>query len=256
MGALLIAHGDERPLKTKDKNMNSNPPRSALTPEDIRIVSPALARYTEAAIGKDLWKRPELSPRDRGIVTVAALIARNQTIGMLHNFNLALDHGVKPGELSEIITHLAFYAGWSNAFAAVAIAKDIFAQRGIGPDQLPPEAPDPLPLDEAAEAERAKRVEQDVGPVAPGLVKYTGDLLFHDLWLRPAGPPRPEPRHRERAHRGWTGCTSALSHKAMDNGLTRAQASEVLTHLAFYAGWPNVMSAVPIVKGVFEKRQG
>jgi 4-carboxymuconolactone decarboxylase len=45
-------------------------------------------------------------------------------------------------------------------------------------------------------------------------------------------------------------------NKAMDNGLTRAQASEVLTHLAFYAGWPNVMSAVPIVKGVFEKRQG
>jgi len=53
-------------------------------------------------------------------------------------FALALDNGVKPPELSEIIAHLAFYAGWGNAMAAVAVAKDIFYQRGIGIDQLPP----------------------------------------------------------------------------------------------------------------------
>jgi alkylhydroperoxidase/carboxymuconolactone decarboxylase family protein YurZ len=135
--------------------MNSNPPRSALTLEEIRVVSPALERYTRSAIGEGLWKRPDLSARDRSIVTVAALVARNQTIGMLHYFNLALDNGVKPGELSEIITHLAFYAGWSNALSAVAITKDIFEQRGIGLDQLPPASPELLPLNEAAEAERA-----------------------------------------------------------------------------------------------------
>jgi 4-carboxymuconolactone decarboxylase len=238
--------------------MNSNPPRSALTPEDIRMVSPALANYTEAAIGEDLWKRSDLSPRDRGIVTVAALIARNQTIGMLHYFNLALDHGVKPGELSEIITHLAFYAGWSNAFSAVAIAKDIFAQRGIGLDQLPSEEPKLLPLDEAAETERAKRVEQDVGPVSPGLVQYTGDLLFKDLWLRPALAPRDRSLVTVSALIAAGQVAQVPFHlsKAMDNGLTKTQASEVLTHLAFYAGWPNVMSAVPVVKTVFEKRQG
>ena len=43
-------------------------------------------------------------------------------------------------------------------------------------------------------------------------------------------------------------------NRAMDNGLAKAQASEVLTHLAFYAGWPNAMSAVPVVKSVFEAR--
>lgn len=43
---------------------------------------------------------------------------------------------------------------------------------------------------------------------------------------------------------------------AMDNGLTKTEASEVLTQLAFYAGWPNEFSALPIVKGVFEKRPG
>jgi carboxymuconolactone decarboxylase family protein len=79
-----------------------------------------------------------MSPRDRSIETVAALIARIQTIEMPFHLALALDNGVKPRELSEIITHLAFYSGWANAMSAVAVAKDIFRQRGIGMDQLPP----------------------------------------------------------------------------------------------------------------------
>lgn len=101
-----------------------------------RTVSPALEKYTESSIG-DLWKRSDLCPRDRSLVTASALIARNQTIRMLHYFNIALDNGVTPGELSETMTHLAFYSGWAKAMAAVAIVKDIFAQRGIGIDELP-----------------------------------------------------------------------------------------------------------------------
>jgi 4-carboxymuconolactone decarboxylase len=59
--------------------------------QEIRMVSPALEKYTQIAISDDLWKGPDLSTRDRSIVTVGTLIARNQTIGMLHYFNLALD---------------------------------------------------------------------------------------------------------------------------------------------------------------------
>src|SRR5215470_452283 len=109
----------------------------SLTSDDVRTVSPALENYFNGALVGDVWKRPDLSPRDRSIVTVAALIARNQAIEMQNHFNLALDNGVKPSELSEIITHLAFYSGWANAMSAVAVAKDIFHQRGIGIDQLP-----------------------------------------------------------------------------------------------------------------------
>ena len=100
-----------------------------LTYEDVRSVSPALESYTRESLLGGLWKRPELSPRDRSIVTVAAVIARIQTMEMSFHFALALDNGVKPTELSEIITHLAFYAGWGNAMAAVAVAKDIFRKR-------------------------------------------------------------------------------------------------------------------------------
>jgi 4-carboxymuconolactone decarboxylase len=143
---------------------------------DVRMVAPALEKYTQGALLGDVWKRPGLSARDRSIVTIAALIARNQTIEMPFYFNLALDSGVKPREISEIITHLAFYSGWANAMSAVAAAKNVFSERNIGGDQLPAASPSLLPIDEAAEAQRATRVEQQFGAVAPGVVQYTTDI--------------------------------------------------------------------------------
>jgi 4-carboxymuconolactone decarboxylase len=233
--------------------MTANP---VLTDEDIRMVSPALDRYRNSLVEGDLWKRSDLSPRDRSIVTVAALIARNQTIEMPCHFNLALDNGLKPGELSEIITHLAFYSGWANAMSAVTAAKDVFAKRGVRPDQLPPASGELLPIDGAAEAQRAARVEQDAGPVAPGVVQYTSEVLFHELWLRPGLAPRDRSLVTVSAliASGHVAQISYHLNRAMDNGLTRAQASEALTQLAFYAGWPNVFSAIPVIKGVFEGR--
>jgi 4-carboxymuconolactone decarboxylase len=233
--------------------MNTTP---VLTGDDIRMVSPALDKYKNSLVEGDLWKRLDLAPRDRSIVTVAALIARNQTIGMPYHFNLALDNGLKPGELSEIITHLAFYSGWANAMSAVAIAKDVFAKRGIGSDQLPPASGELLRIDEAAEAQRAARVEQDAGQVAPGVVQYTSEVLFHELWLRPGLAPRDRSLVTVSALIACGQVAQIPYHlnRAMDNGLTRAQASEALTQLAFYAGWPNVFSAIPVVKGVFEGR--
>src|SRR6266705_5308796 len=121
----------------------------SLTPKEVRLVSPALEKYSEDTLLRDVWKRPNLSPRDRSIVTVAALIARNQAIEMPTHFTFALDSGVKPSEISEIITHLAFYSGWPNAMSAVVIAKDVFRKRSIGPDQLPAAKVDLLPLNEA-----------------------------------------------------------------------------------------------------------
>jgi len=226
------------------------------TANDVRTVSPALERYLGETLFGDLWTRPDLSPRDRSIVTLAVLIGRNQPIELPDYFNLALDNGVSAAEISEIITHLAFYSGWSNAIAAVAVAKDVFAQRGIGADQLPAPSPRLLPLDQAAEDRRATTVENDVGLVSPGLVHYTRDVLFRDLWLRPDLAPRDRSLVTVSAliAAGQVAQIPFHLNRAMDNGLTKAQASEVLTHLAFYAGWPNAMSAVPLVKGVLEGR--
>jgi len=212
------------------------------TMNDITMVAPALEKYAQGPLA-DLWKRPGLTPRDRSIVTVAALIARNQTIEMPYYFNLALDNGVKPREISEIITHLAFYSGWENAMSA-------------GADQIPPASPAPLPLDKDAEAKRAAVVEQQFGNVAPGIVQYTTDVLFRDLWLRPDLAPRDRSLVTVSAliASGQIAQITYHLNRAMDNGLTQTQAAETVTHLAFYAGWPNAFSALPVVKDVFEKR--
>src|SRR5579885_3648039 len=97
----------------------------------MQRVAPALARLTDERLLGDVWNRPGLSKRARSVVTLAALIARDQTIEMPFYLNLALDNGVKPQEISEIITHLAFYTGWANAISAVLAARDVFASRNI-----------------------------------------------------------------------------------------------------------------------------
>jgi 4-carboxymuconolactone decarboxylase len=194
--------------------------------DDLGAVAPALEKYSRERLFGEVWKRPNLSPRDRSLVRVAALIARNQTVELPHYLDLALDHGVKPGEISEIITHLAFYSGRGNALAAAGIARQVFAKRKIGVDALPSATPKLLPLDQAAEAKRAETVQQQFGAVAPGLVQYTTDILFRDLWLRPDLAPRDRSLVTVSAliASGQVAQIPFHLNRAMDHGLTQAQA--------------------------------
>ncbi|MCK1292429.1 carboxymuconolactone decarboxylase family protein [Bradyrhizobium sp. 136] len=225
-------------------------------PEDVRAVAPALEGYAQKFVQGDLWNRPGLSARDRSIVTVAALIARNQTVELPYYLALSLDNGVKPSEISEIITHLAFYTGRANAMDAIPAAKAVFESRNVGPDQLPPASGPQLQLDEAREKQRTTLVAEQFGQITPSLVQYTTDVLFRDLWLRPALAPRDRSLVTVSALIS-TGQVAQITYhlnRAMDNGLTREEAGEVLGHLAFYAGWPNAFSAAPVIKDVIEKR--
>jgi 4-carboxymuconolactone decarboxylase len=227
-----------------------------LTREDVRRVAPALDKHTQERLLGEVWKRPGLAPRDRSVVTLAAMVARNQTSEMPFYLNLALDNDVKPQEISELITHLAFYSGWANAMSAVSVAKDVFARRNIGSDQLPAASPKPLALNEAAEADRATRVGQQFGAVFPGLVQYTTDVLFRDLWLRPDLAPRDRSlvTISSLIASGQTAQLTGHLNIGMNNGLTQTEIAEAITHLAFYAGWPNSFSAMSVAKDVFEKR--
>ena len=221
-------------------------------------VSPALEHYTNDVVLGDLWKRPQLSARDRSVVTLSVLIARSQSGELPFYLDLALDSGLKPSEISEIITHLAFYSGWANATAAAKVTNTVFERRGITAAQLPDVAVQLLPLDKAAEAQRESTVQQNFGMVSPGVVQFTRDTLFNDLWLRPDLAPRDRSLVTVSALVA-TGQVAQLTYhlnRAMDNGLTGAQASEVMTQLAFYAGWPNVFTALPVVKDVLARRPG
>ncbi|KAA1007684.1 carboxymuconolactone decarboxylase family protein [Paraburkholderia panacisoli] len=244
------------PIERKT-DMESSTPRASVNAIDgMRTVSPALERYTSDVVLGDLWKRPQLSARDRSIVTLSVLIARNQSAEMPYYLDLALDSGLKASEIAELITHLAFYSGWANATAAVKVTNTVFAKRGIGAAPLPPASGALLPLDEAAEAQRDSSVAQNFGAVAPGVVQFTRDAIFRDLWLRPDLAPRDRSLVTVSAlvAAGQVAQLTYHLNRAMDNGLTKAQASEVMTQLAFYTGWPNVFTALPVVRDVFEKR--
>jgi alkylhydroperoxidase/carboxymuconolactone decarboxylase family protein YurZ len=130
----------------------------------------------------------------------------------------------------------------------VTETKKVFDERNIDPVTESDAAR--IELEAAAEAVRAFAVDNSVAPTASALTDLTNRVLFGDLWQRPdlsardrslvtmsaliaIGQPEQLPFH---------------ANRAMDNGLTRAEASEVVTHVAFYAGWPKAMSAVPVLQ--------
>ena len=88
-------------------------------------VAPKLAQLTDDVLFGDVWERPQLSKRDRSLITCAALVALGKTEQMTFHFPRAIENGVTGDELVELITHLAFYAGWPNAMSAVARFREI-----------------------------------------------------------------------------------------------------------------------------------
>jgi 4-carboxymuconolactone decarboxylase len=97
--------------------------------EAIRCTVPKLAEISDNIIYGEIWERPGLTKRDRSLIVVATLIALGRERQLVGHLNRALDNGVTKDEISEIITHLAFYAGWPAAMTAAAIAKDVFEKR-------------------------------------------------------------------------------------------------------------------------------
>jgi 4-carboxymuconolactone decarboxylase len=88
--------------------------------------APALVDYTDNTLFGDVWKRPDLAPRDRSLITVAALVTNGNTGQLTFHLQYAKDNGATEAELIETITHLAFYTGWPQAMSAMAVAKEVF----------------------------------------------------------------------------------------------------------------------------------
>jgi 4-carboxymuconolactone decarboxylase len=116
--------------------MTGTNPRVA--PDLVRRHAPKLADLTDDVLFADVWQRPDLSPRDRSLITVAALVALGRDAQLTSHLRRALDNGLTPDELAEAITHLAFYAGWPAAMSATGILAQI----------TEPDADTPSPTDQ------------------------------------------------------------------------------------------------------------
>lgn len=116
----------QSPASTADSAATKEPSRAQ---QLIGEFSPKLVELTDEVLFGDIWARPQLSPRDRSLVTVSALIAMNRPDQLRSHLARARENGLTNEELAETITHLAFYAGWPNAISAVTVAKEVLEKK-------------------------------------------------------------------------------------------------------------------------------
>lgn len=209
--------------------------------EMLSSVAPALVDLTREHVVDELWHRPGLSARERALVTVAALVARDATLAYPHYFNKALDSGLSADELSELLTHLGCYASLANAFAAIGAAREVLLQRGLQVDLQAAAAPLLLELAEVVPFHLQEAVF-GIGQSAsssPALAHFTEVVLLQKIWRRPGLPVRERAlvTVAALAAMGQTERLPAYLSLASHHGLGREQFGEALAHIAFYCGW-------------------
>jgi 4-carboxymuconolactone decarboxylase len=109
--------------------MTIKPTPPSANRDKVRATVPKLIDLTEKVVYGDVWERPELSKRDRSLITCAALVVLNRTEQLKGHLERALNNGVTAEEIGEMITHLAFYGGWPVAMSGAMVAKDVLEQR-------------------------------------------------------------------------------------------------------------------------------
>lgn len=135
IAALMLSGGVSTPVRAQGQA--AAPPAASAdakvqpTPAQRLMgdIAPKLADLTDTVLFGDVWERPQLSKRDRSLVTVSALIAMNRPDQLRSHLARARENGVTEEELIESITHLAFYAGWPNAVTAVSVAREVFQKK-------------------------------------------------------------------------------------------------------------------------------
>lgn len=126
---IVVAGTATSPALAQEQSSSNLESAKSRTQQLMGGIAPKLADLTDDVLYADIWERPELSKRDRSLVTVSALIALNRPDQLRSHLQRARDNGLTETELVETITHMAFYSGWPSAVSAVAIAKEVFAEK-------------------------------------------------------------------------------------------------------------------------------
>ena len=148
----------------------------ALPSPDLWAGSPYLGELTNSLLYGEVWERPQLSKRDRSLITIAVLQALVREELAIH-IPRGLDNGLTPEEISEIILHVTFYAGWPTGVQASLTAAEAFEERGLSLGELP-RAPS------GSEASTPSSVS-DAYAAVPRLGALRNSLLYGDIWERP-----------------------------------------------------------------------
>jgi 4-carboxymuconolactone decarboxylase len=238
--------------KVSDEEYDGSPvrqPQTAGRPSGAlqQKIAPGLATLTDDVLYGDVWRRSELSPRDRSLVTLSVLIATGKTAQLGGHLGRALDNGVQPGETSGLLAHLAIYSGWPNAVSALDVYEQVYASRKVDTAAL--RAVGPRLAAPASDAARARATTDELGGVAPKFAELTNTVVFDDLWRRSDLTPRDRSlvTIAALAAMGDDDQLEFYLRRGLESGLTRAQIVEGVTHLAFYAGWGKATRAMTVI---------
>ena len=221
----------------------------ALPAPDLYAGSPYLRELRNSLVYGEVWERPQLSKRDRSLVTIAVLQALAREELAIH-IPRGLDNGLTPEEISEIILHVTFYAGWPTGVQASLTAAEAFEARGLALGDLP-RAP-------ALDAEIATPGGlSDAYAAVPRLGALRNSLLYGDIWERPLLSKRDRSLITVAVNQALYVTNELRLHidRALDqNGVRPQELSEVVLHVTFYAGWPAAVNAGRLLTAAFEAR--
>lgn len=210
--------------------------------------APYLGEIRNTVLYGDIWERPQLSPRDRSLVTVAVTQALYATNELRLHMGRALDNGVTQTEIAELIAHVLWYSGFPTGVNATRVATEVFAERG-------------LPATPPGTSPRESRMDDE--PLFPGALPatpYVRDLLdqvlYAETWERPELSPRDRSVVTVAVVTALYRTSEVRAHvgRALNNGVTQEEISEIITHVTFYAGFPTGVNASRVAAEVFEQR--
>ena len=212
--------------------------------------APYLGELRNSVVYDEIWERPYLSKRDRSLITIAVLQALVRDELEIH-IPRGLDNGLTPEEISEIILHVTFYAGWPTGVQASLIAAEAFDERGLALGELPRTTSTAAAGDIGAELSRAYRS-------VPRLGELRNSVLYGDIWERPLLSKRDRSLVTVAVNQALYATNELRTHisRALDeNGVTPQEISEVILHVTFYAGWPAAVNAGRLATEAFEARE-
>jgi alkylhydroperoxidase/carboxymuconolactone decarboxylase family protein YurZ len=187
--------------------------------------APYLGEIRNRYVYGDIWERPGLSPRDRSLITVAVTQALNAPSELQLHMGRGLDNGLRPAEIEEIIAHVQWFRQLPAEVDGLRVAADLFAARGLS-----------SPLASAAADARAAALQPfptsaELGPRDRSLITVAlASTLYASTTLRAEVP------------------------RALDNGVTQSELAELITHIAFYGGFPSAVNASRITAEVLTAR--
>lgn len=215
---------------------------------DLYAGSPYLGELRNSLVYGEIWERPQLSKRDRSLITIAVLQALVRDELELH-IPRGLDNGLTPEEVSEVILHVTFYAGWPTGVQASLTAHEAFEARGLTLGELP-----------GAPAGRQGSIPASLGDsyaAVPRLGELRNSLVYGDIWERPLLSKRDRSLVTiavNQALRATEELDTHINRALDDNGVTPQEISEVILHVSFYAGWPAAVNAGRLATAAFRAR--